>query len=66
MIEAEWLGGPEDGKVLALPDGTQEVQTAVLPPFDWAKENVDALTPTEVVTLTHWVIRRSGKWYIKW
>ena len=66
MIEAEWMGGPEDGKVLALPDGTHEVRTAVLPPFDWARESVDASIPYEVGVLVHHLRRWSGKWYIVW
>lgn len=66
MIEAEWLGGPEDGALLALRDDIHEVMTAHPPPFDWRRENVDANAPIEVKTLVHRVIERDGKWYIVW
>ena len=66
VIEAEWLGGPNDGDVLALPDDTHEVPT-LHPgkPFDWVKEN-DALKEMELVVRAHQVVRQRGKWYIVW
>ena len=65
MIEAEWLGGPEDGAVLALPDDTPFVVTAHPPAFVWHEE---AQSPAEVELNEryHRVRRFSGKWYIVW
>lgn len=32
MIEAQWIGGPNDGSVIALPDGTERYQMAIQRP----------------------------------
>jgi hypothetical protein len=32
VIQAEWVGGPNDGSVMALPDGTQRYQMTVQHP----------------------------------
>ena len=67
VIEAEWLGGPQDGALLALKDDTQEVMTAhpQLPTFDWRREN-DPVQEVKVTTLVHRVVMLHEKWYIVW
>jgi len=65
MIEAEWLGGPEDGKVVALPDDTHEVRTAVMPDFNWVREN-DSPSEVDVQVLVHPVYQRWGRHWILW
>jgi len=66
VIEAEWLGGPNDGDVLALPDDTHEVPT-LHPgkPFDWVKENTE-FAMTEIEVRSHRVVFWHGKWRIVW
>ena len=67
MIEAEWLGGPDDGARVALADDTHAIGTMRprLPAFDWVKEN-DPIKEIELDIVTHQVVRWRSKWYIVW
>jgi hypothetical protein len=67
MIEAEWMGGPNDGARVALPDDSHEIRTMHprLPAFDWVREH-DAITEIDLDIRSHRVVRFHGKWYVVW
>jgi hypothetical protein len=67
VIVAEWLGGPNDGATVALPDDSQTIRTMRprLPAFNWVKEN-DPIKEIELDIVTHQVVRWRGKWYVIW
>jgi len=66
MIEAEWLGGPNDGDILAIPDGQFVVKTPVFPEWSWVRENYEGPQEADIVVLDHPVRQRNGRWYILW
>ncbi len=60
----QWLGGPEDGEFLEVPDNTREVVTPVRE-FNNPIFPETTLTPTSHLrTLSHPIRHKNGHYYI--
>lgn len=64
-MKAEWLGGPNDGQVINMRDGTHEICTAnLLPLFSDYSANDTEVAESPIEIITYPIVRWRYRYFI--